>query len=396
MASLAVQAGAFATAVIDDRRADVASSTQRADRLRIVIHDYSGHPFQIQLSRVLAARDYDVLHLYSSTFQTPRGPVTPRPDDPPSFAVEGIDLGEPFRKYSFARRLAQERRYGRLLVDRMARFEPDVVISANTPLDAQAASQEWAHRNGIGFVFWLQDIYSFAIERTLRRRWNLLGLPLALRFTRLERRLLRRADAVVAITADFLPALAGWDVQSERITVIENWAPLDEIVPRPKANAWAKEHGLADLPVFMYAGTLGLKHDPSVLLRLAQGVPKAKIVVVSEGIGADWLHEHGASVANLIIVPYQPFDRLSEVLATGDVLVVILEPDAGAFSVPSKVLTALAAGRPILAAIPRSNLAARTIERVGAGRVVEPGDRDRFVEVGRSMLADSSGQGRFL
>jgi len=174
--------------------------------------------------------------------------------------------------------------------------------------------------------------------------------------------------------------------------VIENWAPLDGITPLPKANPWAMDHGLADVPVFLYAGTLGIKHDPSILMQLAQGVPEAKVVVVSEGIGADWLREKTTNVANLKVLPYQPFNRLSEVLASGDVLVVILEPEAGAFSVPSKVLTSLAAGRAILAAIPGSNLAARTITRVGAGRVVEPGDREGFVEAGRLMLADRPGR----
>jgi glycosyltransferase involved in cell wall biosynthesis len=131
-----------------------------------------------------------------------------------------------------------------------------------------------------------------------------------------------------------------------------------------------------------------LKHDPSLLRELAERLPEARVIVISEGMGADWLRGHGSSVTNLQVLPFQPYDRLSEVLATGDVLVAILEPDAGVYSVPSKVLTSLAAGRAILAAIPRSNLAARTIQRAGAGFVVDPEDRDGFVEAGRGMLSD--------
>lgn len=76
-------------------------------RLRIVVHDYSGHPFQVELSRALARRGHDVLHLHSAGFQTPKGPLANDSGDPPTFAVEGIDLGEPFRKYSYVRRLGQ-------------------------------------------------------------------------------------------------------------------------------------------------------------------------------------------------------------------------------------------------------------------------------------------------
>jgi glycosyltransferase involved in cell wall biosynthesis len=358
--------------------------------LRIAVHDYSGHAFQIQLSRALARRGHEVLHLYSTAFQTPKGPLARLPGDPASFAVEGIDLGDTFHKYSFVRRLFQERRYGRLLGDRLAAFSPDVVVSTNTPLDAQAVAQRRLKRNGVLFVFWLQDVYSRAIGRMLRRRLPLIGGVVARRFSRLEARLLRDSDAVVVITEDFLPALSVWGIAPARISVIENWAPLDQLRPLEKANPWSREHGLADVPVFLYAGTLGLKHDPSLILGLAEALQDAKVVVVSEGIGADWLRAKGAGMSNLVILPFQPFDRLSEVLASADVLLVILDPDAGTYSVPSKVLTSLAAGRPILAAIPQSNLAARTIERVGAGTVVRPGDLAGFAEAGRSLIANSN------
>ena len=41
--------------------------------MRILVHDYAGHPFQVQLSRELARRGHDVLHLYCSSTHTPRG-----------------------------------------------------------------------------------------------------------------------------------------------------------------------------------------------------------------------------------------------------------------------------------------------------------------------------------
>ena len=59
---------------------------------RILVHDYSGHPFQVQLSRSLAARGHVVLHLHSSKFQTPKGPLQRRADDPASLLIEGVEL----------------------------------------------------------------------------------------------------------------------------------------------------------------------------------------------------------------------------------------------------------------------------------------------------------------
>lgn len=367
------------------------ATKEAGDRLRIVVHDYSGHPFQVQLSRALASRGHDVLHLHFGDFQTPRGPLARRNDDPETLSIEALTLGEPFQKYRFARRLIQERRYGSVLARRIADYVPDVVISANTPLDAQEAARVAAHHAGARFVFWVQDVYSAAITRALPRKMPIVWPLLARRFTRLEQRTLRGSDAVVAITSDFVPILTGWDIERQRITVIENWAPLDDIRPLAKDNQWSRTNGLADKRVILYSGTLGLKHDPSAFIALAEGLSgydDVRVVVISEGLGADWLRKRSQSHPNLVLFPFQPFERMSEVLAAGDILLAILEPEAGIFSVPSKVLTHLAAGRPLLAAVPAENLAARIIERAGAGRLAPPRDPRRLVETAAAMLAD--------
>ena len=83
-----------------------------AGGMRIVVHDYSGHPFQVQLSRELARRGHNVLHLHFAGFQTPKAALVRRSDDPPTFAVEAIDLDRPFAKYRLVRRLLQERQLG--------------------------------------------------------------------------------------------------------------------------------------------------------------------------------------------------------------------------------------------------------------------------------------------
>jgi glycosyltransferase involved in cell wall biosynthesis len=112
------------------------------------------------------------------------------------------------------------------------------------------------------------------------------------------------------------------------------------------------------------------------------------VLVVSEGTGARWLAERASAqhLPALVVLPFQPFESMPEVLASADVLLAVLEPDAGTFSVPSKVLTYLCAGRPLLAAMPSENLAARIIEGCGAGVVVAPDSRHAFVEAARRRL----------
>lgn len=358
--------------------------------MRVAVHDYVGHPFQAQLARALAGRGQDVLHLHCSSFVTGKGRVEREDGDPPGLEFVTVELGSEFAKYDVRRRVAQERKAGALLAAQLDRFRPDAVISSNAPLVVQARLQKWCRANGSRFVFWQQDVISAAARRVLGRRSRLVGTAAESLVAALEGRLLRRSDAVVAISDDFVPLLRRWGVADDRITVIENWAPLDELPVRPRDNDWAREHDLVGRTVFLYSGTLGFKHDPSVLLELARwaGRNDACVVVISEGVGADWLSEHGGDEPALRLLPYQPYDRLPEVLASGDVLLVLLEPDAGAFSVPSKVLSYLCAGRPQLASVPPANLAARVIERSGGGVAVPPKDSSAFVAEAERLHSD--------
>ena len=75
----------------------------------------------------------------------------------------------------------------------------------------------------------------------------------------------------------------------------------------------------------------------------------------------------------ITLLPFQPYERLPEVLGTGDLLVVLLEQEAGAFSVPSKTLSYLCAGRPVLGLMPGENLASALVTRAG-GLVLPPTD----------------------
>jgi colanic acid biosynthesis glycosyl transferase WcaI len=171
--------------------------------------------------------------------------------------------------------------------------------------------------------------------------------------------------------------------------VIENWAPLDEIRPLPRANEWSAGHKLDGKTVFLYSGTLGMKHRPDLLYRLAQSLDTScRLVVITEGIGRDYLQNMPA-LETLQLLDFQPYDHLSLALASADVLVTTLESDAGQFAVPSKVLSYLCAGRPMLLAAPKINLAASVVERSSSGFVADPDRPGEFVAAAKRLAADA-------
>ena len=112
---------------------------------------------------------------------------------------------------------------------------------------------------------------------------------------------------------------------------------------------------------------------------------------MSEGAGANWLaqRKNELGLDNLTILPFQPMEQYPEVLGAGDMLLAMVGEEAAAFSVPSKILSYLAAGKPIIASIAGDNDAAATIRAAQAGEIVAPGDQAAFAAAAIKLAADA-------
>lgn len=354
--------------------------------MKLLIHDYGGYAFTLQLATELAAGGHEVRYLYSVTTQ-----LVQRLDPGGGngrLTVQGVRLGRSFHKYSFLQRRAAEIEHGQRVAEAIRQYRPEVVVSADAPLDAQATILAASRKVGARFVYWFQDAVGLATRRLLRQRLLLVGEAIGLYYETLERRLLRQSDGVVLISPDFRPLMDQWGVTPEKTHRIPNWAPLAEIPLQPKCNAWSRAYKLDEAFVFLYAGILGLKHNPELFVELAQALDgQAQVVVVSDGGSADWLQNRQGELqlANLQVLPFQPKEVFAQVLGAADVLVSILSPEAGVFSVPSKVLTYLCAGRPLLLSLPLENQAARLVHLAQAGLAAAPPDLAGWLEAARVL-----------
>ena len=350
--------------------------------LRVFLHDYGGYAFTAQLGRALAGRGHQVNYTYSLTTQMMQR-FSQRPEID-TFTVEGVRLPHSFNRYNYLRRRRDEREHGHRVVQQVRAFHPDVVLSANTPLDAQKLIQRACREVGAKFIFWMQDVIGLATKNALSSSIPIMGSIIGDHYLRLEKSLLQTSDGVVVISADFLDYLQGWGIDTGLTHVIPNWAPLEEIPVLPRDNSWSCEHGLSDRFVFLYTGVLGLKHDPRMFLSLAESFnqqPDVRVVVVSEGFFADELilEMKSKGLDNLILLPYQPAMAYAEMLASADVLMTILKPDASVYSVPSKVYAYMCAARPQLISISAGNPAAKLVTENQMGPVSGPGDMDAWV-----------------
>ncbi len=360
--------------------------------MRILVHDYAGHPFQLQLSRQLAEMGHPTLHCYSGNF-----PTTPQSTDSrvlsANLQVRSIDIGRAINRQNYRQLfLADDPAHGKGVVAEMDRFRPDVVISANSSPQVNRWIQEECWRSGIPFVCWVQDLYGHSAATILPKKLGATIGGLAARYMNWsEQKMFRHSDALVVISEDFKPFIRK---PGGPVVTIENWAPMDEIPIRPRINEWGEKHGLDQTRNLIYSGTIGMKHNPELLVQLAErfrAESDVRVVVISAGAGMDYLQgrKQELGLENLVLMGFQPFADLPDVMATADVLLAILEPEAGVFSVPSKVLSYLCAGRALLLAVPPENLAAKIVKKADAGIVVSPSDMAAFIEGAVSLMGDA-------
>lgn len=341
--------------------------------LEILVHDYAGHPFQAQLSRELARRGHRVTHSYCAAYASGKGKLAAGPDD--SVLFEPIGVGSEIAKLRFRKRLLQELRFGVDLARQVRRLRPDVVMVANVPIPTLAIFALAMMVFRTRWVLWHQDVQAVAIRSFAGNQLSSSFRVVAAVIEVAERWCAHRAAAVVVIADGFLGVHERWGTANKAL-VIPNWAPLDEIVPVERHNVWSRSNGVDDQVTILYSGTLGLKHNPALLPALARAVidggQPVRLVVVNEGPAVEIVRREAERLdVPLTLLPFQPYEQLSQVLGSGDVLVVLLEKDAGVFSVPSKTLSYLCAGRPVLGLMPAENAAADMIAKVG-GCVLPP------------------------
>ncbi|MEO6124174.1 MAG: glycosyltransferase family 4 protein [Ilumatobacteraceae bacterium] len=209
----------------------------------------------------------------------------------------------------------------------------------------------------------------------------------------LERVSYHRSDAVTVLSDDLRDNVVA-KVRpgfAQRVRVIPNFVLTEQIRPLDRMTSYRAELGIGGEPVVLYAGNVGFSQSLELIVAAAVEMPGVTFVINGEGSARASIESSIAGLANVRLAPFQPAERLAEVLATGDIHVVPLRAGLGRVSVPSKTYSILAAGRPVLAAIDAGTEVPRILAESGGGVAIAPDDPEAFVAALRSMLADPTG-----
>jgi colanic acid biosynthesis glycosyl transferase WcaI len=208
----------------------------------------------------------------------------------------------------------------------------------------------------------VQDIHpDLAIESGILRS------PAGIRFAKsLERAVYGLADGIAVISDGFARNLGRKGVPPAKLAILPNWVDTGFLEPGPKDNPVARRTGLDSRFVVMYSGTISISSNRALeraleAAALLAGDREIVFALVGEGLMKAPLQAKAAALglANAVFLPFVPYAELPSLLAASDVLLVPLDRDKSELSVPSKLYTFMAAGRPILGlASPDSEVAA--------------------------------------
>jgi colanic acid biosynthesis glycosyl transferase WcaI len=102
------------------------------------------------------------------------------------------------------------------------------------------------------------------------------------------------------------------------------------------------------------------------------------------------LEEQAVGMGNVRFLPFQPRERLPEVLASADISLVVLKRGIGSASLPSKLFSILASGRPVLASVDGNSDAWKLVDSSEAGLCVEPERPEQLADAILSLRGDPS------
>lgn len=264
----------------------------------------------------------------------------------------------------------------------------DGVLAMSPPLTLGSAGWIASFARRAPLVFNIQDVFpDVAVDVGAMSNPRVIS---ALR--KLERFSYARADAVTVLSEDLRENLTAKVADASKIRVIPNFADVGRIVPGDRMNSYRAELGIGDQTVVMYAGNVGYSQPLDIVVGAARQMadrPDVHFVINGSGSGRAQLESLARGLSNITFVDLQARERLGEVLAAGDVHLVLLKRGLAASSVPSKTYSIMAAGRALLASVDPGTEVSRLVESSQCGIAVPPEDPTAFLGALTELVDDA-------
>ncbi|BAY61941.1 group 1 glycosyl transferase [Calothrix brevissima NIES-22] len=253
-------------------------------------------------------------------------------------------------------------------------WRPDVIISTSPSLPVCLPASLLALLYNCPLILNLQDILpEAAIHLGILKNKLLIEL-----FTQLEKFAYHSATKISVIADGFIDNLLKKGVPSHKIVSIPNWVDVNFIRPLPQENnQFRATHNLQNKFVVLYSGNIALTQGLETVVKAAamlRHIPDIVFAIAGEAKGLRRLQQeclnYGAD--NVLLIPFEPREKLPQMLAAADVGLVVQKKNVISFNMPSKIQVLLASGRALIGSVPENGTAAKAIKQSGGGFVVPP------------------------
>ncbi len=267
----------------------------------------------------------------------------------------------------------------------------DVALVYSPPLPLALAMWGLCRLRRRPLVVNVQDLFpQSAIDLGLVRH------PLLIRLFRLlEAFLYRQAQGLMVHSEGNRQHLRALGVAPEKIGVVPNWVDTEAIKPGPRQNLLRQELGLNQHFIVSFAGVMGYSQGLETVLEsaaLLREKPNILFLLVGDGVEKPRLEKLARKhrLQNVRFLPMQSREAYLQVLAASDLCLVTLRGKVRTPVVPSKILSIMAAARPVLASLPLEGDAPRLIAAADCGVCLPPEDPWALTEAILGLYSDAA------
>lgn len=197
----------------------------------------------------------------------------------------------------------------------------------------------------------------------------------------------RNADKIIVISEDFKTNIMAKGVPDEKIEVVYNWVDENAVyhVDRKNNPLFDKYKIGRDKFYIAYSGNVGYTQNMELLVHVADKLRDRTdigFLIIGDGAYKDELVKmiNDYHLNNIILLPFQPYEEISNVFSIGDVGLIISKFGVGNNSVPSKTWSYMAAETPILASFDMNSELCRIVETNHCGICVDADNEEKLVD----------------
>jgi glycosyltransferase involved in cell wall biosynthesis len=260
-----------------------------------------------------------------------------------------------------------------------------VIVFQPSPITVGLPAVRLKALRGLPILFWVQDLWPETLAAT-----GAVRSPLLLRQVDvLVRYIYRRCDSILVQSRAFADYIAQQGVAPHKIRYMPNWAE-NVFQPAPLAPGSPEDRELPRGFRILFAGNIGVSQSFPTILNAAERLRRRKDIhwiVIGDGREKEWVQRE-ITVRELDCSVHLLGRRAASAMpgyfAASDALLVTLKSNAAfARTIPSKVQSYLACGRPILGSLDGEGAA--VIEEARAGLVCRSEQSEELARLAVSM-----------